>query len=262
MLSGGVLALLVILIAAWFGFMCFTSWKMRRLPPLSDRESRVRRYLTVVGIGFSTVAVGALLALHITWISPGVSQRLGGPTIKVLSFFLFWPTLLGLVLNSVGSGRVRLLGIGTSVITAIWWFFLAFSAGMSMGPPLARHPNEYLIPQGYVGWVEVKYGEKDAPVLPMDHGTFSCQIPVTGILKTSSPLEDGWAADKYFYYSEDGSRRPLKDTGWGLGGMIWGSGVEFQIPLNSSRQLKEYFYVGTEEQYHRAVANKEPRPSE
>jgi hypothetical protein len=262
MLSGGVLALSLSVIAAWFGLMCFTLWKMRKLPPLVDHESRVRRYLTVAGIGFSTVAVGALLALHISWVFPGVSQRLGVSTIRVLSFFLFWPTLLGLFLNIVGSGRVRLLGISTSVITGVWWLYLAVGAGISMTAPLARHPDEFLIPQGYVGWVEIRYDEKNASVLPMDHGMFSFRIPTTGILKTSSPLEQGWANDEYFYYSEDGSRQPLKNTGWGFGGMIWGAAVESQETLDSSRTLlQQYFYVGTEEQYHRAVANNEPRPS-
>lgn len=78
-----------------------------------------------------------------------------------------------------------------------------------------------------------------------------CRIPDSGLLRTSSPLEEGWAKDEYFYYSKDGSVRVLKDTGWGLGGMIWGG---------SNSAADEYFYVGTEEQYHKAVSINESRP--
>jgi hypothetical protein len=261
MLSGGWNNLAVILIAAWFGLMCFTSWKLRKLPPLPDRQSKIRRYLTVAGIGFSTVAVGALLALHLSWISPGVSQRLGVPAIRLLSFLLFWPAFVGLILNIVGSGRIRFLGIGTSLIIGVWWFYLSIGAAISMSAPLARHPNKFLIPQGYVGWVGVRYGDKDAPPLPTDHGMFAYRIPATGFLSTSSPLEAGWASDYYFYYSDDGAIRALKSTGWGLGGMIWGEAVESQeTPDAAKPSLREYFYVGTEGQYHQAVANNEPRP--
>ena len=209
----------------------------------------------------ATVAVGALLALHLSWISPDISQRLGAPTIKVLSFFLVWPTLLSFFLSLAGSGRVRLLGVGTSILTGIWWFYLAIGAGISMSAPLARHANQFLIPQGYIGWVEIKYGEKDAPLLPIDHAMFSYRIPITGLLKTASSLEEGWASDRYFYYSDDGSLRPLKSTGWGFGGTIWGNEVESQeAPGSSKTTRREYFFVGTEEQYHRAVATNEPRP--
>ncbi len=133
---------------------------------------------------------------------------------------------------------------------------------ISMGAPIARHPTKFLIPQNYVGWVEVKYGDANAPALQMKNGTFICKIPEDGLLGTSSPLEGGWAKDEYFYYSQDGSVHALKDTGWGFGGMIWGGSVEWQQTANGSksRQVAEYFYVGTEEQFHRAASSNERRP--
>lgn len=262
MLSGAVLAAALTLISVWFALLCVTFWKLRNLAPVADREPQIRQYLTLAGMGFSLVAVGALLALHLSWLSPDISQRLGAQTVRVLSLLLFWPTLLGFLLTLAGSGRVRFLGVGTSLLTGIWWFYLAIFAGISMSAPLARHANQFLIPQGYIGWVEIKHGEKDAPVLPIEHGAYRNRIPITGLLKTASSLEEGWAHDEYFYYSDDGSSlRPLKSTGWGLGGTIWGNEVESQgVPGSSETSHREYFFVGSEEQYHRAVANNEPRP--
>jgi hypothetical protein len=125
-----------------------------------------------------------------------------------------------------------------------------------------RHPVKFLIPANYVGWVEVKYGASNAPALQMHDGTVICQIPSEGLLVTSSPLEQGWAKDEYFYYSQDGSTQELKETGWGRGGKVWGGSDEWQQTLNGSApvQVTAYFYVGTEEGYHRAVSNNEKRP--
>ncbi len=203
--------------------------------------------------------MGALLALHLSWISPDISQHLGVSTIKVLSLFLFWSTLLGFFLTLTGSGKVRFLGMGTSILTGMWWFYLAMGAGISMSAPIARHANRFLIPHGYIGWVEIKYDEKDAPLLPNDHGMFSYRIPITGLLRTASSLETGWASDEYFYFADDGSLHPLKSTGWGAGGAIWGNEVETQEVSGRSKTAL-YFFVGPEQRYHRAVTNNEPRP--
>ncbi len=55
----------------------------------------------------------------------------------------------------------------------------------------------------------------------MVNGEYICKVPKSGVLLTSSHVEDGWASDHYFYYSDSGSLRELKETGWGSGGYIW-----------------------------------------
>ena len=158
---------------------------------------------------------------------------------------------------------MRFLGIGTTLITGLWWLKLYMAAAISMGAPaLARHPNKYLVPEGYVGWVSVRYGEKDANELEVENGTRICQIPDVGLLRTSSPLEEGWAKDEYFYYSQDGSLHRLRSTGWGAGGMIWGDSAEWKQTSGGTApaQITQYFYIGTEEQYQRAVSLHEIRP--
>jgi hypothetical protein len=219
--------------------------------------------LSLADIGFSTVAVGSLLVLHLSWVSPAISQHFGVTAIEALSVLLFWPSLAGLLLSVVGSGRRRFLGIGTTVITGLWWFSLYMVAAISMGaPPLARHPTKFLVPEGYVDWVSIRFGEKDANELAVRDGTRICQIPDVGLLRTSSPVEEGWAKDEYFYYSQDGSLHTLRSTGWGAGGMIWGGSNEWKQILEGSSptQVTQYFYVGTEELYHRAVSRNEIRP--
>jgi hypothetical protein len=210
----------------------------------------------------AAVAVGTLLLLHLSWIFPAISQRLGTTVIRILALLLFWSTLAGFILSIVGSGRTRFLGIATCLITGFWWFTLYIEAAISMGSPMARHPTAFLIPNGYVGWVEVKYGEKESSPLPRQNGKYTCRIPNGGLLNTSSSLEAGWAKDEYFYYSEDGSVHRLKDTGWGAGGVIWGGSTEWQETSDGSKptQVSEFFYVGTEQQYHRAVSANEGRP--
>jgi hypothetical protein len=253
-LDGKWLGLTLIVLLLWLAFLGRLWWGFLR-QPMADQRRLARHRVTLAGLGFSIAAVVALLLLHLTWISVSVSQHLGVTAIKVLALFLFWPTIAGFLLSAVGSGRKRFWGVGSCLITGLWWLSLATTAGISMGAPLARHPIRFLVPANYVGWIEVQYGGTAAPVLPMNKGTFICQIPPDGSLVTSSPLEQGWAKDEYFYYAQDGSISELRETGWGGGGMIWAPTVEGygSAPV----QLTERFYVGTEESYRHGVSNRE-----
>jgi hypothetical protein len=127
-----------------------------------------------------------------------------------------------------------------------------------MGAPLARHPVRFFIPDGYVGWVEIKYGETSSPVLPIENGAIICRFPASGLLQTSSRPEEGWAKDEYFYYSTNGRTRTLRDTGWGEGGMIWApTTYETDGTLNDvgDQQGMSFMYIGTEQQYRSRVAS-------
>src|ERR1035441_4284986 len=145
-ISGGWLGLVVILLAAWLILLCRTWWKLLKVPSLARKPRVTRNYLTIAGIGSSAVAVGALLALHLSWISVGISQHLGVAAIKIFALLLFWPTFAGLILSTAGAGRIRWLGVGTSLITGLWWLSLYLVAAISMGgSPIARHPTKFFI---------------------------------------------------------------------------------------------------------------------
>ena len=107
-----------------------------------------------------------------------------------------------------------------------------------------RHPDRYLIPEGYVGWVRVDFGISEAPPVALSGGKRIFRFPADGRLRTSSLFEEGWAKDEYAYYSTRGNRA-IAITGWGEGGMIWGS-------FNGGRSYL-FFFVGSEEQYRANV---------
>jgi len=157
---------------------------------------------------------------------------------------------------------MRFFGLGTSLIVGLWWLSFVMTAAISMGPSMARQPTKFLMPDGYVGWIEIRYGKPSAPALPVVNGELICRIPQESLVDTSSLVEGGWAKDEYLYYSPVGSTFALKETGWGSGGMIWGGSHEWkQVQDRSDRaRVDEYFFVGTEEQYRLAVSAGEKRP--
>jgi|SRR5271155_1625412 len=250
-LSGGSLYLALVLLATWLALLCRTLWKLAAASPQSKLDTR--NYLTLAGIGLATIAAAALLALHLSWVSVDISQHLGVKAVRILSLLMFWPALAGLLLCTGGRGRIRFLGIATCLVTGLWWFSLYMGAAISMGAAsIARHPTKYFIPEGYVGWLKINHGEKADP-LQLSNGKYICRIPASGVLYTSSTVEDGWAEDEYLYYSGNGFLRELPETGWGNGGMIWANHNEFQATQDGSlpARFTESFYVGTEEQYRR-----------
>jgi hypothetical protein len=126
-----------------------------------------------------------------------------------------------------------------------------------------RRPCRYLIPHGYVGWVKAYFKVQNAPPLPIEDGYYLFKYPPSGILLTSSDVEEGWADDQYYYYSGE-TRRALHETGWGEGGLIWAGyvGQGGTQPPNTS-SIFQGFFVGTEAEfndYGRYVDDHAPGP--
>lgn len=227
-------------LAVWFAFMARTCQESLRMPRPSCPQA-FRWYLTIAGTVCSIVALASLLLLRLVWTSveiaqhrlPWVStenyQHLNVTAIKTLSVLWLGSSVAGLVLGVAGTKRKRILVVVTSLVTALWWLFLLDE----------RHPARYLIPDGYVGWVEIRFAQTNATLLPIESGNLVYRIPDNGLLETSTPLEYGSAKDKYFYHSKDGSLRELKSIPWEPGNMIWGA---------TNSQTEEFFFVGTEEQ--------------
>jgi len=111
-----------------------------------------------------------------------------------------------------------------------------------------RRPSRYLIPEGYVGWLRIEFNVEGAPPIPIEDGHYLFKFPPSGLIKTSSDIEYGWAMDEYYYSSGD-DRRRLKGSDWGGGGMIWGGVTgSKQVPQRERTRYAEFF-VGTEEQF-------------
>lgn len=179
---------------------------------LKRREDRAGLW----GVALATTAVAALCLLHLSWVSPAISQALGTNAVHILGRAVFWTALAGLMASIFGSGRRRIIGVLSCLAIGAWYYVLTVSSAISMKAVLSRHPMRYLIPDGYRGWINISFGEH-APPLPMVNGEYICKVPKSGVLLTSSHVEDGWASDHYFYYSDSGSLRELKETGWGSG---------------------------------------------
>jgi hypothetical protein len=116
-----------------------------------------------------------------------------------------------------------------------------------------RTPVTYEVPRGYVGWVRIEFEQPRAAPLPRRDGNLVIRIPPSGVLRTSSPFEVGWARDRYVAYSAQGvTELPL--TGWGAGGMIWG---QFNgTGTGEHGRTHEMFFVGSEAAYQESVASR------
>jgi hypothetical protein len=115
----------------------------------------------------------------------------------------------------------------------------------------SRRPERHLIPEGYVGWLRIDFGIKDAPPIPVEDGYHLFKFSSSGRLQTSTENEYGWAKDEFYYYS-DSTRIRLAATGWGAGGMIWGESNGWSGTTYEKRTATyEHFFVGTEEQFRK-----------
>ena len=88
-------------------------------------------------------------------------------------------------------------------VNSIRVFLLLVLLSGCIGSDSKRAPYRYLIPGGYVGWVEIRFAVSDAPELPVKEGFRVARFSKQGTLNTSSRLQDGWAKDEYYYYAGD-----------------------------------------------------------
>jgi hypothetical protein len=114
----------------------------------------------------------------------------------------------------------------------------------------ARRSSRFLMPDGYVGWVRVEFQSSGAPPAPVENGEYVFQIPPSGLLKTSSSEQYGWAKDRYFYDSKNSARR-LPDSGREHS-LIWGK-INGQESTSQGSKTYEEFFVGTEQQFREQI---------
>lgn len=257
MLNGYYLSGVLVAVCGWFSLLWSVSRTSIRGEPPPDYFHRTLRAMAASGLVCCTVGVGALLALCLSWVSADVSQWLGVRFVTIIAPIVTLPTLPAFFLSIAGSWTQRLLGMGSAVTLLTAWIALSL-AGMAPAVPMVRHPNRFLLPDGYVGWVDILYDQHDGPALPPIDGKRVLTIPATGLLKTVSSAEEGWGSDEYFYLSPDGRSRSLPQAAMGKGGMIWDEGFSGNHARHSLAR-RESFFVGTEAQYR---SNKQPHPSE
>lgn len=153
-----------------------------------------------------------------SWIFPGGINRHAGVAVTLFTF----------------ASAISLLGA------------IGVTAWITLGARKSTQRSlEFLIPEGYKGWVRVEFGIPNEPKLSLEGKRTVLKIPPSGVLKTSSSEQYGWAKDSYSYYSSAGER-PLPDSGHGS--LIWGKMNGAESGSSGKREYEEFF-VGTEEQY-------------
>lgn len=110
-----------------------------------------------------------------------------------------------------------------------------------------RTPDDYFIPDGFVGWVEIRYGVPNAPPLPNDYGRYQVRFGPSGHIATSTKFEGGTAHDRYYFYSARGVRE-ISESEYIRAGAVGSS----DTPGDFTR---EKFFVGTERQYWKAIGD-------
>ena len=117
-----------------------------------------------------------------------------------------------------------------------------------------RPPNLFLVPDGYVGWLEVQYGVKDAPALTVKGGYRLYKFPRTGFIKTSSPQLYGLAKDKICYLTPKGQKELFRGSEK-TKAMVWGDrytgGDEKSGPYTSA----QYVFIGSWKQFQKVEDN-------
>ncbi|MFZ0959202.1 MAG: hypothetical protein WAN60_22870 [Candidatus Sulfotelmatobacter sp.] len=139
------------------------------------------------------------------------------------------------------SSRI-VVGICTIALSAGLAAWLTVGARNSTG-----RSSRFLIPDGYVGWVRVEFEVNGALPLPVENGESIFQVPPSGLLKTSSPEQYGWAKDRYYYYSTGGLRM-LPDARQPGGSFIWGK-INGEESGARGKTKYEEFFVGTGQQF-------------
>ena len=113
-------------------------------------------------------------------------------------------------------------------------------------------PEDTYFPKGYTGWIRVEFEVQGALRLSMEAGEYILKIPASGVLRTSSAEQYGWAKDHYYYYSAEGMRR-IPDSGGDP--LIWGR-IDGEASGAAGKRKYEEFFVGTAQQFKESAARK------
>jgi hypothetical protein len=114
-------------------------------------------------------------------------------------------------------------------------------------------PERHLVPEGYRGWIVVKYAVAGKEELPLEGGVLVYRYPESGVLETSSPWNPGIKKTEYLSTGASGLRG-LSTLGpdrtiWAkyeLSHVVEEGGQEERTDRQSG------FFVGTREEYGEA----------
>jgi hypothetical protein len=144
--------------------------------------------------------------------------------------------------------------VGVAMLILVIGLGVRFSANSRNSAPRSFR---FLIPEGYRGWVRVEFEVPGMPPLPTEGGQTVIKIPPSGLLRTSSPEQYGWARDTYVFYFSAGVQS-IPDSGPAK--LIWGK-INGEATGSFGKQKYEEFFVGSEQQYKDQIDQPKPKDS-
>jgi hypothetical protein len=121
----------------------------------------------------------------------------------------------------------------------------AFGAGICAASLLSscqsREPRAiYLVPDQYVGWICVYYGESDAPPLPREDAFRVLRFGPDGVVRTNDFGKAGTEyEDRFYYLSGATTRKPIPPEDVGGGGT-------FARPSDRPEQYVFFLWIGAD----------------
>ncbi len=100
-------------------------------------------------------------------------------------------------------------------------------------------PMEFELPNGYHGWVVVRYEAADCDRFKRAGLFWTLEVPTSGQACTSESATKGLQYVRYLYKTPHGRTSPIGESNWGGGGSIWAASY-------SDKAKIERFFVGTE----------------
>jgi hypothetical protein len=88
------------------------------------------------------------------------------------------------------------------------YYLLAIT--LSMFSCHGPEPEDYLIPKGFTGRVNVIFNQKDGASPKYENGRRIYEIPATGVLLTQFKDEYGLVDHQYYYVDSSGKKMPLE----------------------------------------------------
>lgn len=110
---------------------------------------------------------------------------------------------------------------------------------------LTRTPLRYLIPAGYVGWIQIDYDVATGAAVEREGKYIVLRIPANGHLVTATHFEAGAAADEYYYYDARGERRRFLANFVRADRLVWGE----HVGQSGGGPQFEREFIGAEKQY-------------
>ena len=157
--------------------------------------------------------------------------------------------------RSLGWILFALVALAAAGIAALWYVAPdTREGGLLRAIGVETEVRErHFIPEGYVGWLTVRYGIADRPPLERDGEVLVFRYPESGVIETSTPGPTALGTKEYFTYGPSGVV-PVPDT-W-MGRRIREpyalSMVHDDQPGAPTSEHSSGFFIGTREEYHRA----------